>query len=360
MVPDKAISPEGRTVRCAKCKHNWFQDGPQIDRPADVALSSPKPPQSATTQPEPNTPKAEPVSKPKVDASSTLIDEPIVDENTHSDDAAVPDPSISNWTSDDETDASETAINPVVSEALVDEAAGDPLPPPDFSEAVPENDDKSIITAASDTSTHDGIHSSDGYDDTDDDGIDSTEKLGFFTKIRSKVGSGTAVKADTRTGVGINERVSQFDYEPPFRARRNPLKLWTAAAVVFAVLAMGTVAAVSFYGAPSWLPIQQPTWAVAQPELELDFPPDQIDRRSLPNGTEYFGVSGTVTNTGRETVAVPSILIVLSDERDKPVYSWEITPPKAQLTPGETMTITEATTDVPRSAKFADIGWKPN
>ena len=30
VVPDAAIGVEGRTVRCAKCKHSWFQDGPEI------------------------------------------------------------------------------------------------------------------------------------------------------------------------------------------------------------------------------------------------------------------------------------------------------------------------------------------
>ncbi|MFN5780362.1 MAG: MJ0042-type zinc finger domain-containing protein, partial [Novosphingobium sp.] len=33
VVPDSAIGVDGRTVRCAKCKHNWFQDGPQIAPP---------------------------------------------------------------------------------------------------------------------------------------------------------------------------------------------------------------------------------------------------------------------------------------------------------------------------------------
>ena len=32
VVPDSAIGIEGRTVRCAKCKHSWFQDGPDADR----------------------------------------------------------------------------------------------------------------------------------------------------------------------------------------------------------------------------------------------------------------------------------------------------------------------------------------
>jgi len=27
LVPDSAIGPEGRTVRCANCKHSWFQEG---------------------------------------------------------------------------------------------------------------------------------------------------------------------------------------------------------------------------------------------------------------------------------------------------------------------------------------------
>lgn len=152
---------------------------------------------------------------------------------------------------------------------------------------------------------------------------------------------------------------SQFDYEPPFRARRNPQKLWTAAATLFAALAVGTIVAVNYWGLPEWIPVARPTFAINQQHLQLEFPPDQQERRTLPNGTEYFGASGTVTNIGRETASVPSILIVLRDELDRIVYSWEIVPPKSRLAPGETITIKEAVTDIPRSAKFAEIGWKP-
>ena len=31
LVPDSAIGPEGRTVRCASCKHSWFQPGQVLD-----------------------------------------------------------------------------------------------------------------------------------------------------------------------------------------------------------------------------------------------------------------------------------------------------------------------------------------
>lgn len=129
---------------------------------------------------------------------------------------------------------------------------------------------------------------------------------------------------------------------------------------MFALLAFGTVAAVSYYGLPDWVPVSRPTFAMEQTDLVLDFPADQQDRRALPNGSEFFGASGTVTNTGRETRRVPSILIVMRDARDRIVYSWEVVPPQSTLAPGESMTINEAVTDIPKAAKFAEIGWKPS
>ena len=153
---------------------------------------------------------------------------------------------------------------------------------------------------------------------------------------------------------------SHFDYQPPFRARRNPLKIWTAAAAVFAAIAFSTIAAVSYWGMPDWIPLSRPTFAANEPDLVLEFPPAQQDRRTLPNGSEFFGAVGTITNVGRESRSVPSILIVMRNEREKIVYSWVLAPPKPTLAPGEKMTVVEAVTDVPRSAKFVEIGWKPN
>ena len=130
--------------------------------------------------------------------------------------------------------------------------------------------------------------------------------------------------------------------------------------MVFALLAAGTIAAVSYWGLPDWVPVSRPTFDIGQPDLQLDFPADQQERRQLPNGTEYFGASGTITNTGSEAQRVPPILIVLRDGRDRIVYSLEVQPPKRSLAPGESVTVNEAVTDVPRSAKFAEIGWKPD
>ena len=174
----------------------------------------------------------------------------------------------------------------------------------------------------------------------------------------------TEVPAFAETGrnqvdVVYQDSPSSFAHEPPFRPRRNPAKLWTAAAIAFALLVAALIGAVSVWGLPGWIPISRPTFGAAEPDLVLEFPPERQDRRTLPNGTEFFGASGTVTNVGQATRRVPSILIVLRDGRDRIVYTWEVRAPKSALAPGESVTINEAVTDVPRSAKVAEIGWKP-
>ena len=150
---------------------------------------------------------------------------------------------------------------------------------------------------------------------------------------------------------------SQFDPTPPFRRRRNSLRLLTWAAAIFAVLSTSLIAAVVWWGLPNWVPVR-PLFAAVPAGLQLDFPAEEQERRQLPNGTEYFEASGTITNTGAEAQTVPPILVVLRDARDRIVYSWEVQPPKRTLAPGETVTVNEAVTDVPRSARFAEIGWK--
>ncbi len=255
VVPDTAIGVEGRTVRCAKCKHSWFQDGPELDAAEPVA-TDPKP----APPPPPPPPVEEPPEPP-------AADEPPIPE------APVPPQAVP------EREAEREPVAPPV-------ARPEPAPQPPVEEHSP------------------------------------------------------------------------FDREPPFRPRRNWMKIWTWAAGIFFVFAAAIIFAVSYWGLPDWVPVTQPDFAVGAPDLQLDFPIDQQEKRELPGGQEYFAVNGTITNTGSTARDVPPILVVLRDARERKVFELEIIPEQGSLAPGESLDVTRAVLDVPRSARIAEIGWK--
>ena len=265
-VPDSAIGVDGRTVRCAKCRHSWFQDGPAVAAPPPSPPPAPPPPPAAPSVP---APQAEAV--PQYEATPKY------------------------GAGDTEAPAAEP----------VEDITPPPLPP-------------------------------------------------------LKAEAEPAIYSDEGTAAYYDEDRSSFDYEPPFRRRRNPAKLWMIGAILFAVLALAGIGAVAWYGLPNWVPLARGTFTQGEPNLVLDFPPNRQDRRTLPNGAEFFGASGSITNVGKVRLAVPLVLITLRDARDRIVYSWEVVPSKRELAPGESLTINEAVTDVPKSAKYAEIGWKPS
>ena len=304
VVPDTAIGIDGRTVRCAKCKHSWFQEGPELETPQAEQPASDDPTESSDPLPEDT-------AEPDQDQSSAADDDRV--ESAPETDDSIPQPSVSHWRSEDAE--SETEESSQGGEA-----------------AFTQNETT-------------------GGEDTPTDAV-AEEEVPAPAVVEVEDDSAYAAPVE-------EDDYSQFDHEPPFRGRRNPLKVWTAAALLFAVSAVGALFAVNYWGLPSWVPFDRPVFGMQREQLQLDFPPEQQDLRTLPNGTEYFEASGSVTNTGRETASVPSILIVLRDEQDRIVYTWEIVPPQSSLAPGETITIREAIVDVPRSARFVEIGWKP-
>ncbi|MBL8657303.1 MAG: zinc-ribbon domain-containing protein [Altererythrobacter sp.] len=259
-VPDSAIGVEGRTVRCAKCRHSWFQDGPELVQPVAPARAE-------------GTPADSPAEEAQASAPAAMARE-----------AGIP---------------SDTPVEPV---AAPDGVADDPPPPV---ERPPEPEAVAVANSFEE-----------------------------------------------------DEAVSPFDREPPFRPRRNWLRWFTWGAGAFAALALAAVVAMSTFGLPSWLPIEKPLFG-ADPGLKVEFPASEQERRTLPNGAEFFGARVVVRNEARESRNVPPLLIVLRDSRERVVYSWELDPPQSTLAPGEAMTINEAMTDVPKSAVYADIGWAP-
>jgi predicted Zn finger-like uncharacterized protein len=230
-LPESAIGPEGRTVRCAQCRHSWFQAGPE-SAPAVVLTG---------------------------------------EEATLEGEGAAP-----------------ATVTPAVFQEAPPFVSTDELPPdPALSPASEEND----------------------------------------------FGEASA------------------------RRRRRAALLWLLALFLLFAGVIGT--ALAWYGTPDWLPIRHTALAApTRTDLALDFPANRIERTTLPNGTEFFGAHGTVTNTGKTRRNVPAIEIVLRNANKQVVYHWDVVPPKSQLGPGESMTITEAVTDIPREARFPQIGWK--
>lgn len=212
LVPDSAIGPDGRTVRCASCKHSWFQEG--------------------------------------VVAEETL--------------------------ERDEAPVAETPVTPPVPAA----------PPPAEQAPLAET----------------AVPSQHGYD--------------------------------------------AFAHEPPFRARRNPARRWTIAAVGAGIVMIAVFGGIVYSGAPGLASdLFQPN--AGTPLKIISKPIDQ----HVFNGNEIFAVSGTVLNPTNSPQPVPDIRADLRDAQRRIVFSWMIRPEANTLAPRGKLEFNSAKLDVPVNAK---------
>lgn len=316
-VPDSAIGSEGRTVRCAKCKHSWYQEPAELELRDALEQAAPE---AAPPAPEPD-PAPPPASEPEPRLTVTAAPPPPAPPP-----AAPPPadgPSINHWRT---AEASEAAGSPDEQANFAVRALRRGLAQQARSEDPPAAETPPPLT------------------ETAAPGMDEPEP-----PFEDEPGED-------------EDGVSQFDYRAPFTRRRNTLRMWTIAAAIFALLATGTVLAVNYSGLPlpDWLPIQRPTFGIGQPGLELDFPQTEQRSETLESGETIFRVRGTISNTARDTLSVPKLLVVFIDARDRPVGDWVVDPAKRELAPGESVNVTEAISNIPPGAAFADIGWAPN
>lgn len=246
IVPDSAIGPSGRQVRCASCKHSWFQDPPALPerpllQPEAVAAEAAAPGEAAPIPPPPVPPPV-----PVTEATETQADAP---------------------------------------------AFAAPAPP----EPVGEVDD---------------------YHNSDE---------------------------------------SSFAAAPPFRARRNPAKLWTAAAVGFFLIASAIGGAIYAFGMPSWA-VNLGLGGESEPDL-LFYLSKPAERRKLPTGEEYFAFGARIVNSGDRTLAVPPVVVELRDRQNRLVFSWTTKADKSKLKPGEEASINESRLDIPKNAENLSLAF---
>lgn len=261
VVPDTAIGMDGRQVRCANCKHSWFQDGvmppippaPQVIAPAIVPTATDEPP-------------------PAIDAS------PIAEQF-------------------------ESASN---------------SPGESLGSSFRQFDEVAAVASAT--------------------SIPSTD---------APASAGSAYFESP-------EQHSHFAHEPPFRPRRNPAKLWTIAAIAFALLITAVGGGVWYYGAPNIG--MDLGLAGAEPDLQIVLN-ENLELNEREDGTPFFIASGSIVNPTSRAQRVPEMLVTLKDAGGRPVYSWKMRARVRTLAPGDKVDFSEARLDVPQAAAQITVGW---
>lgn len=296
IVPDSAIGPAGRQVRCASCKHSWFQEGAEIPlrepAMAEVAAASAAqqtaPPPAA---PEPDAPTDEP-SYPEAEAPVVAPQEAVED---------VAEEPVAETAG--EEDAGDAIDQPASEPAMEAVAADMPAPAP--------------MGASAEANRFDDVY-------------------------------GRAAPEE--------EADSHFASEPPFRPRRNPAKMLTALAAGFAIIVAATGGALYYLGPPAWLVNLGLYPDAGEPDL-LFYMARPVERRKLNTGEEYFAFGARILNSGDKVEAVPPVLVQLRDQQNRLVFSWTTRADKQKLKPGEEAAINESRLDVPKNAENLSLSF---
>lgn len=156
---------------------------------------------------------------------------------------------------------------------------------------------------------------------------------------------------------GLGENVDDDGYVRP---RRNPARLWTYAAFLFFLVVAGAGGVLYYFGPPQWAVRAGLLADSREPDL-LFYLAKPAERRSLPNGSEYFAFSARIVNSGSRALPVPPVEVQLRDRQDRLVFSWTTKADKTQLKPGEEASINESRLDIPKNAEnlsltFVDDG----
>jgi predicted Zn finger-like uncharacterized protein len=167
--------------------------------------------------------------------------------------------------------------------------------------------------------------------------------------------------AYSSAGQASEEGVPAPDYDPfaheaPFKPRKNPSKRWTLAAAGAAVLLLGGVGAIQYFGTPSLAAkLGLPVGTVDVPLL-LEVP-RKPERRTMVSGNELFAITGRIVNPTSQTQRVPDIQAELRDAQGRKVYGWTISPPKRTIAAKSSLEFNSAEVDVPKGSRELNLSF---
>ena len=169
-------------------------------------------------------------------------------------------------------------------------------------------------------------------------------------------GSGSAAQQDYAEIRPFEGRQDPWAAAPPFRPRRNPLRVKTILAVVAAILLLAAAAAIVWLGPRQFALASGLNVAVRQSPLMLQVV-QKPERRVMASGNELFAVSGRIVNPTPARQSVPDIRAELRDGGGHVVYGWTIAAPVRVLGPRASVDFDSAEVDVPRGSRALNLSF---
>ena len=152
----------------------------------------------------------------------------------------------------------------------------------------------------------------------------------------------------------VESEIDPYAPTPPFRPRRNRMKVMTLLAGLAAVLLLVAAGTVAWFGPRLVAGWTKGGKAESPLMLQVVHKPE---RRTLASGNELFAVSGRIVNPTAVRQPVPDIRAELRDGTGRVVYGWTINAPVRALPAKGSADFDSAEVDVPRGSKALNLSF---